>query len=231
MQMKTSQFTGTPIAAVLLGLSCAGAAVAQDDVPRPRVQTGSCAEVAWAPDLLSQYPRLAEGCHEVVILEDEKWARFEAGLVQAHNDGSVTLDFKDRFGRSIEELTLMFGPNQRADIDGRSRRFTELERGQVLNVYVPEGIFAVATEPGAAPQELAPVVVAPERLSTAPPDRTLAAQADTAAARELPRTAGPLPILALAGAISLLGGLGLTIARLANVTARRTESRSARVQR
>jgi len=211
METKMSELGGFRIAVTLIGAICASAAGAQQrtdagNLPEPRVQSASCAEVAWNTDLLAQYPRIGEGCHEVVIAEGTKWARFEADLVRSNRDGSVTLEFKDRQGRSMEELTLMPASEQRVSIDGRTYRFSELTRGQELNLYVPEGIFAVGSTPGAPTEQLAQIVREPAPVAQV-------AQADRAPARTLPSTAGPLPLLVLAGLMSLLGGLGLTIRR------------------
>ena len=72
------------------------------------------------------------------------------------------------------------------------------------------------TEPGAPPEQLAEIVVTPVELraqvvqaATGP----LLAQVNPPPTQSLPNTAGPLPLFALAGLISLLGGFGLTIRR------------------
>lgn len=82
----------------------------------------------------------------------------------------------------------------------------------------------MATEPGAPLEELAEIVLdepversAEVSQEPAPPvTGPLLAQADRTPGRTpavLPDTAGPLPLFALAGVLSLLGGLGLTIRR------------------
>jgi hypothetical protein len=214
MEMQMNGLYGVRLAAMLIGVVCGGAAAAQPtsdggrNLPQPRTQAASCSEVAWDEELLVRYPRVGDGCQEVVISEGRKWARFEADFVRAHGDGRVTLDFKDRRGNSIEQITLMPARDQRVSIDGRTYRFSDLQRSQKLNVYLPEGIFAVATEPGAPLEELAEIVL--------PATSSLLAQAERTPGRTpalLPSTAGPLPWFALAGVLSLLGGVGLTVKR------------------
>lgn len=204
MNTKTSTFRGIGIAATLAGLMVASALDAQQldtrTVPRPSVQGASCADVTWNRDMLAQYPRIAEGCQEVVLSDGKKWARFEADFVRSNNNGSVTLDFKDRQDRTLDRLTLMPAAAQRVKIDGRDYRFSELSRGQTLNLYVPEGMYAVATEPGEPADELAKIEQ-PVQVAQAEP------------AEQLPHTAGPLPWFALAGLASVLAGLGLTMRR------------------
>jgi hypothetical protein len=230
MEAKMNGLSGIRMAATLMGaVVCAGAAGAQQaadggsNLPQPRTQAGSCAEVAWEKDLLARYPRIGDGCQEVVISEGRKWARFEADFVRAYGDGRVTLDFKDRRGDSIEQLTLMPAQGQRVTIEGRTYEFRDLQRSQELNLYVPEGMFAVATEPGAPAEELAEIVVEPVARSAQvspqpaqPATGPLLAQADRTPARTpavLPDTAGPLPWFAVAGLMSLLFALGLGIRR------------------
>ena len=164
METKLNEVGGIRIAATLIGLVCASAAGAQQrldtaNLAEPSVQAASCAEVAWESTLLERYPTIGEGCQEVVIAEGRRWARFEADLVQNNRDGSVTLDFKNRQGESIDELRLMPSPGQRVSIQGQTYRFSELTPGQELNLYVPEGIFAVASEPGAPAEQLAQIVL------------------------------------------------------------------------
>jgi hypothetical protein len=221
MKTTMSKAGGIRMAAALIGAACVSTASAQQQpldtqsLPASRVQAASCAEVAWEKDLLALYPRIAEGCQEVVVSDDVKWARFEADYIQRNRDGSVTLDFKNRQGRSLEELTLTFAAEQRVLIDGRPYPFSDLTRGQRVSLYVPEGTFAVAVEPGAPPEQLAQIVRDPIRVAQADPAPQLA-QADRTPAQvepRLPSTAGPLPLLLLAGLVSALVGLGLTVRR------------------
>lgn len=217
---------GIRMAATIVSVMCAGAGAAQQapdagrNLPQPRTEAASCSEVAWEKDLLARYPRVGDGCQEVVISQGRKWARFEADFVRAYDDGRVTLDFKDRRGNSIEQLTLIPAPSQRVRIEGRTYEFKDLRRSQELNVYLPEGMFALATEPGAPPEELAEIVLEPSvrrvQVSPAPQPAAapLLAQAEPGRMPAvLPATAGPLPWFALAGVLSLLAGGGLTLRR------------------
>lgn len=229
METKVNGLGGIQLAATLIGVACAGAVGAQqasdggDNLPQPRTQAASCAGVAWEADLLARYPRIGDACQEVVMSEGRKWARFEAELVRAYADGRVTLDFQDRRGSSIEQITLMPARGQRVSIDGRIVEFKDVQRSQELNLYLPEGMFAMATEPGAPLEELAEIVLEPvERRAEVSPEparaaaEPLLAQADRTPGRTpavLPDTAGPLPLFALAGLLSMLGGLGLAIRR------------------
>lgn len=207
MKTKVNKACVNQLVMILTGFLFTGAVGAQDQLDTtgladPEVRAASCAEVAWDRQMLLAYPRIAEACQEVLTVDGEKWARFEADFVRQKNDGSVLLDFKDRQGGTMGNLTLMPAAGQRVMINDVPYRFSELRSNQTLNLYVPEGVFAVAVVPGAPREQLAQVVVEPMQV------------AETQTDRRLPDTAGLLPILAVTGLLSLLAGMGLAVRRI-----------------
>jgi hypothetical protein len=205
-------------AALLLALGWTGIAAAQQsarDMPDPEVDRSSCEDINWHRDLLRQYPWVVNGCQEVITVGQQKWARFEAEFQHNHSDGSISSDFRNDRGRALGRVRLMPTPGQRVLLDGRDYRFSELMKGQILNFYVPEDRYAFATTAGAPSGEMARVVEsAPE--ATATRSSTRMAQAEpvrTQRPAELPATAGILPLMALGGMLSLLGGIGLAARR------------------
>lgn len=208
--------TGT--AALLIGcMFAATSAFAQEgtasgDMPKPKEQKASCDVVDWQTDwdqeLLSRFPNMEQGCHEVVVVDGRKWIRFEADFVRRNSNGSIVSDFQSPRDRSIGKLTLMPAPDQRVLLDGREYRFSELRQGQSLNFYVPEGSLVFATRPDAPPERVAEVIeVEPVRLAAVDETRT------TQQPDRLPQTAGPLPLVATGGVFFLMAGLGLGIRR------------------
>lgn len=214
MVTKIIEIGKTSTALVLLGCML-GASMAFAQMPDPETERVSCNEVNWRTgwdvELLSHFPRIADGCHEVVVRDGIKWIRFEADFVRLNRDGSVVSTFKNPRGRSIGNLTLMPAEGQRVMLSGRSTSFSDLLPGQELNFYVPEGTFAFASEPAAPRGQVARVVAVeeePTRLAQVEP-RTTTAQQPT----RLPRTAGPLPLVALGALLSLMAGIGVGIRR------------------
>lgn len=172
----------------------------------PEVHAASCRAVNWHLQLLETYARAAEACHEVIVSGGERWARFETQLIRVNSDGSVRSNFRDRQGNDMGAITIMPAADQRVDIDGREYRFSELRPGQVLNIYVPEGMNSFALAPSApVAQHVRVVEIQPV---------TYVAPARVATTRTLPSTAGPLPLVAIGGVFALLGGLGFSIRRL-----------------
>jgi hypothetical protein len=213
--------TGRLAAALIFSsLICATALSAQEPlnvpaVPNPEIDRASCQQVNWHVDLLGKYPWVSDACHEVIIVDGAKWARFEAVFLRMNSDGSVTSDFKNRQGRSRGNIALMPMEGQRVTIDGREVRFSELQRGQTLNFYVPEGAFAFAAAPGLPPEQYARVVEYTDEPEPAMQGVQLA-QVDRRPAQpitRLPSTAGPLPLLAVGGLALLITGLALTAHR------------------
>lgn len=232
MNTRLNVFAMTSVA-LLLGLATTGSAIAQEHTPDfPAPEKGervSCEKVEWHRDMLGENPWVSDACHEAIVVDGQTWARFEAEF-QNYNrsDGTFTADFRNNNGRSIGSVNLKPGPDQRVSLDGNPTRFSNLRRGQILNFYAPEGTYGFTTRPGASENEIAKVVRSDEEQSrqmaqseserNRNSDRNMDRNSDRNTNRNrqqetLPATAGPLPIIALGGMLSLLGGLGLTTRR------------------
>jgi len=215
------------LAATAMAIACATAADAQQadatpDAPAfatPAVDAPSCADLSWQAQIVARYPRIAAACQEVVVSNSVHYARFTGELMRVNRDGSVSFDFKDRDGKSLgKATTLQPADSQRAVIEGRAYRFSELNPGQQLSLYVPETRLVVATEPGAPPEAAAKIVfddqpatseqpVEPVRLAQATPAAPVAQPA------RLPDTAGWTPLLVLFGVLAMVGALLLMTSR------------------
>lgn len=200
--------------AVLVGLTAMAGAQAQQQqqFPMTRTQPASCAEINWNENMLRHHPGLIEACQEVVVADGKNWARFEAKFVRVAPNGEVIFSVRDRRDRSIEEVHMRPVTGQVAYIDNRPTPFRQLRATDVVNLYVPEGQYGFATQPGAPPQEVA--TVAPRQVEPRPgvdERQTVAARGPLPAA--LPATASPLPWFALGGLLSLLGGVIVTLHR------------------
>lgn len=226
MNTKTRAMIRAGTVLALTSFVWTGAAMAQDDnavadMARPADDAASCKAVNWHRDLVGTYPWVSEACHAVVVVNGEKWARFEGKFIRFNNDGSFDAEFVSRSDRELGSVTLMPEPGQRVRIDNQDVRFSDLNRDQVLSFYVPDGAIGFAMEPGVPRTQLVKVVNTTDESrsaeqETADAEPVQMAQADSRESEResvLPDTAGPLPLLALGGLMSLLGGLGLTIRR------------------
>jgi hypothetical protein len=200
------------LVATALSASLLGVAVAQQETfPREREQAKSCAEVDWNKDMTSNHPRLTEACREVVTAGGTNWARFEAKFARVERDGSVTFSIRDSRDRPIEDVTLQPAAGQVAYIDNRATPFSQLDRDQLVNLYVPEGQYGFVTQPGAPRDQVA--AVTPRAAAPSPASApTRVAAAETRAAT-LPATASALPWFAVGGFLTLLGAVGMRLGR------------------
>ena len=161
----------------------------------------------------TNHPRLTQACRAVFTVDGKDCARFEGKIASIEPDGRVSFSIRDSRDRSIEEVSLRPATGQVAYIDDRATPFSELRSDQLVNLYVPEGQYGFATQPGARPEQVAGVAAPARAPATAPTrDTTRVAEAQPRSAM-LPATAGPLPWLALGGLLSLLGAGGLRLAR------------------
>ncbi|MFU8833056.1 MAG: hypothetical protein ACNA7J_13020 [Wenzhouxiangella sp.] len=202
------------ILAGLIGSSTLAAQQTRDrvDMPRPSTDVSSCQNLEWNTSLLTRYPWVKESCHEVIVVEGQKWARFEADFARMNRDGTFDVDFLNRSGRSQGVVSLKPRANQTVLLDNREYAFSDLRADQRLNFYVPEGAMGFAVAPGAARAELVEIVE--PRRSDAESERFAQAEPrQDRRATTLPATAGPLPLFALGGVFALLGGLGMTMRR------------------
>jgi LPXTG-motif cell wall-anchored protein len=177
--------------------------------PTERSQPASCAEIEWNQEMLSRHPGLINACQEVVVAGGQNWARFAAQFVRVEPDGSVLFSVRDARDRSVEQVRMTPTAGQVAYINDRATPFRQLRSSDVVNLYVPEGQYGFATQPGVPEDQVA--TVAPARTEPAPAAQPTVAQRDLPAV--LPRTASNLPWLALSGGLALLGALSLTLLR------------------
>jgi hypothetical protein len=214
--MKISAVRIAVTATMLAAASTAGAQQADaKTLSTPAVHADACKELVWQQALLARYPDIAAACQEVVVSNDTKFARFTGEFVKLNRDGTFEMAFKNRAGGTLGRTTLQPAPNQRVLIDGRQYRFSDLEAGQQLNLYVPESRLVIATDPSAPPESMAKIIL-DQPASDAQPVRVAEATpvaAATAAPARLPDTAGWSPLLVLAGVLTMLGALTLTMYR------------------
>lgn len=202
------------ITAGWLSLSLASVAAAQqpqENFPREDTTRATCESVDWNSDMLDNHPRLIGACQEVVVVDGQSWARFDAKFVEIDRDDNVVFSVRDRRDRSVEEVTLVPAAGQVAYIDDRATEFNRLRTTDLINLYVPEGEYGFATEPGADREQVA--VVAPRRTAAPVTTDRAVAQRSTTRPAVLPATASSLPWLAIVGFLSLIGGMFLTMRR------------------
>ncbi|MGA7298202.1 MAG: LPXTG cell wall anchor domain-containing protein [Rhodanobacteraceae bacterium] len=161
-----------------------------------------------------EHPSLPNACQDVVVYNGQKWARFAADFTSMDRDGKVNFDIRDKAqdNRFITDVTFDPRPGQVVYINNDTIAFDQLKTTDVVNLYVPERGYGFSAQPGVEAEDL--TLVSPQtRVEPGPVSDTSLASNDTRPAM-LPQTASNIPLLALGGLLSLLGGLGLTLRRV-----------------
>jgi hypothetical protein len=220
--MTRSRLTAT-LPAALLGAAAVGTAGAQTSIDRSfESSPKSCSEVRWSQQVLNVFPSIGEACQSVEERNGKTYVKLEGEVEEVESGGKrIRVDFEDG-----SELAFTPTPQTGLYIGGERTDFADLEEGTELNFYIPEDRLQAELQPD--PQRLSFVIVPldiqtqtiPSReQATAGADRERQRDAMTANAAagqdmsELPRTAGPLPLLAAAGAFFVLFGAGASLRR------------------
>jgi hypothetical protein len=181
--------TITTLSAACL-IACASAASAQGSTDRSfTAVSDNCDSVTWSERAVATYPNIASACQGVEQRNGKRYVKFSGTVKSAENQGQrLVVNFKDG-----GQVTLTPPPETNLYVNGRKTPVSELARGDQLNFYIAEDRLAAQfpeTEIQSARLIIVPIVVREQQLAS------------------LPSTAGPLPLLALAGTLSLgLGGL------------------------
>ena len=167
---------------------------------QPGLAQGNCGDIQFTSDVTSRFPNARNACLDVVTRDGQQYAHFQA-RIRSVRGNTVEAEFKLPSGEWGRPVTFATDPDARARIQGRTYRYSELDRGQELDVYLPPNrwAFAVHEDPSAD-------------FVTAPAVTLVALQepSPAVASAALPRTATILPLLGLLGA--LLTGLGVAVA-------------------
>lgn len=199
----------------LLSFATSGMVFAQQPTqfPKEQVSKRSCADFGWNQQMAIDHPRVVRACQEVVVVDGVSWARLAADFVSVDSNGTVNFNVHDQDNRYVEAVTMEPRAGQVAYINNSPTAFNRLRKSDTINLYVPEGQYGYATQPGVPVAEIAANVPTPAPVSADTPAEVAVAD-NTAPPAMLPQTASDIPLLALGGLISLFGGLALSLRRL-----------------
>jgi len=193
--MKGSSLVGA--AGVILALSCTPSALAQQEV--------SCSDLTFTGSIAREFPKARDACLDVETRSDgRQYAHFQARITRVRGN-TVEAEFKMPDGTYGRSISVTPDPSARVRIAGRSYRYSELARGQELDVYLPPDRWEIAVASDPDVDFAAAPAVALFGLSDPSP---------AVAANTLPRTASPVPLVgALGGVLTVFGVLVLAIRR------------------
>ncbi len=156
----------------------------------------SCADLTFTGPVARQFPDARDACLGVETRDGRPFAHFNARIRNVRG-GVVEAEFKLPDGTYGRPISFTPEPDARVRIAGRTYRYSDLSRGQELDVYLPPDRWEIV------------VPADPEQSFAAAPTVTVFAIGEptpTVAANTLPRTASVLPLAgALGGLLTVLG--------------------------
>jgi hypothetical protein len=124
-----------------------------DDQP----QLSCVKDVTYSQEFLQKYPNAAAACREVAMKNGEKWIRFDAD-VAAVKGNQITANFLDTQQQTVSTITFAAAPDARLMIDGKESKYSSLQPGNRLTVWMSEKRAAFYAEPKSSPGEKLAVV-------------------------------------------------------------------------
>lgn len=178
--------------ALVTGMSLALAA-GQTSAQAVESTTVGCADLEWSDQVLELNPDIAQTCETVYEKDGKLFAKARIEVVRVRGN-NLTFRTIHTDGTRGDSRSVTLDPDFRATIAGREYRARELNRGQELNVYLPQDRFALHVEDEDGPGD----------------DDVL----DIEEAVAMPETASPLFLFgALGGAFLALGGVFTAVRR------------------
>jgi hypothetical protein len=181
-------------------LSIIGATVALGGITAPAM-AADCATAQFSDAVLARFPNIRAVCTEVIEKDGQQYAVVKGDLVRTGTN-SVYMKFNMADGTKSETRKIETRPEFRVKVDGKPVSVRNLAVGQTLTAYVKVSDPVIALEPADT-----------ETLAAYPIEE--AAPAPVAASNvEMPRTAGPMPMVASLGALLLAFAGMLTFLRI-----------------
>jgi len=156
-------------------------------------QAMTCQTANFSEAVRAKMPSIRKSCLEITQHDGAPSALMRATVTRVHDNG-VEVRFLMPDGTQGDRRFIETNPDLEVLVGGSPTRVHDLAVGQELTAYikVAEPVFELAQPPTAAP-----VPVEAKELPPAPPEPA------THLAREMPRTGGPIPLIALIGATLL----------------------------
>jgi hypothetical protein len=156
-------------------------------------QDVSCSNAQFSDEVLQRFPSVREACLDVITNEGSYFAVFKADLLRVTSSG-VQIRPALPSGKHADPRFVQVSSARRVLVDGKPVRFSDLELGQELTVYikVTEPMVAFTPVAESEPWELAPL------------EEVDAARVATAELPPMPHTAGVLPFVGTGGGTLVL---------------------------
>lgn len=157
---------------------------------------GGCGAVNFTGPVASQFPEAPNACLDIATREGKQYAHFKGEIVSV-SGSQVRARFKLPNGQYSQTYAFTPKSGSRVKIAGQTYRFSELQKGQELDVYIP-------------PDRWEFEVPETENFAAAPVETY---RVTTVTVGSLPHTASEVPLVGLLSVVLLTLGTGLTLIR------------------
>ena len=143
----------------------------------------TCADIEFADEIRDRYPLVEEACLGVIEQDGERFAKLQA-RVHERRPNSIVIQYMhtdDVWGPYVE---LTPAEEYRVLIDGEAIPWRDLAVRQEMNIYIPEGRWAIAMSDVDEPEVLPAYVVAMPHVVSAEPVEVVAEPAPAPVATE-----------------------------------------------
>ena len=194
MNMRKVLFPVVSSLAALFAANLEFAAAQESAIP-------TCEALQFTQQILDVLPEANATCLGVTEQSGRLYAEFRAEIVRVRA-GEVRVKFKRADGSFTETHGFRPERDARVKIAGRNYRYSQLTRGQQLNVYLPADRFEVAIADD--DDHMTPYLEMITVVVLYRPEPAMAA---------LPATAGLLPLIGLLGGLLTAMGGGMVLIR------------------
>jgi hypothetical protein len=116
-------------------------------VPTVALAEAKCDPALFGEEVTAQYPLALKACRGLKDVDGVAYVRF-VGEVEAANEETVTVVFKDPDNKPVSRIVFAVPATMHAKIDGREVPYSKLQRGEVIDIYVPSNKWGLyGTDP------------------------------------------------------------------------------------
>jgi hypothetical protein len=156
-----------------------------------------CGDIVFVDEITSVFPEASNACLTIVDRDGQQYARFDAEIVRVRG-AEVRAKFKRPDGTWTKAYAFRPDPDRRIKIQGKSYRYRDLSAGQPLDIFLATDKFEMVMLDDDTDFASTAVITTVVLYEPEPEP-------------EMPKTAGPLPLVALLGGafLAIAGGLRL----------------------
>jgi hypothetical protein len=132
---------------VSMSIGTAYAAVNPDKLPQV-----PCSDIKFSTAFLAKYPKAPEACLDGRQYKGVTYAKFSA-KVYISSPQFMTVQMLDAKGATVTTFSFKPGPNQGVHVNGQLRKFSDMQVGDTLTLWVSQNRLDAMELPGSTAQK------------------------------------------------------------------------------